>query len=89
MLEQHRTLPRHLFEKDEIQGWLYGPVVPSIYVQYQVWRKNVMTDEGEVYEEFNTAKINSIIDVLIQVDPFKLVEISVKNILFGNNMSAR
>ncbi len=62
--------------------------MPSIYIQYQVWPKNVMTDEGEVCEELNTAKINSIIDVLIQVDPFKLVEISQEH-PFGNNMSAR
>ncbi|HEC2159254.1 TPA: DUF4065 domain-containing protein [Staphylococcus delphini] len=76
MLQHDRKLARDLFEQDEMQAWLYGPVVPKIYAQYETYRKRVIADEGERCELLNTNRINKIIDVLIQVDPFKLVRIS-------------
>lgn len=36
----------------------------------------MITEEGELSEVFKTDRINRIIDVLIQVNPFKLVKIS-------------
>lgn len=36
----------------------------------------MITDEGELCEVLKTDRINRIIDVSIQVDPFKLVKIS-------------
>ncbi len=36
----------------------------------------MITDEGELCEVLKTDRINRIIDVLVQVDPFKLVKIS-------------
>ncbi|MDE9805629.1 DUF4065 domain-containing protein [Staphylococcus delphini] len=75
-MQHDRKLARDLFEQDEMQAWLYGPVVPKIYAQYETYRKRVIADEGERCELLNTNRINKIIDVLIQVDPFKLVRIS-------------
>lgn len=39
----------------------------------------MITDEGELCEVLKNDRINRIIDVLIQVDPFKLVKISQKH----------
>ncbi|QHW35880.1 hypothetical protein GZH82_08270 [Staphylococcus ursi] len=71
MLQHDQKLARDLFEHDEKQAWLYGPVVPNIDAQYQQYRKRGITDEGDVCDVLNTDRINMIIDILIQVNPFK------------------
>ncbi|HEC2157131.1 hypothetical protein B4W72_02280 [Staphylococcus delphini] len=79
MIEDNRDIAKNLFEQGEMQAWLYGPVVPSIYSQYKVYKNRPIEDEGKLAKELNNQKVNHIIDVLIEVDPFKLVEISHKH----------
>lgn len=69
-------LAKKEFEKSDLQAWLYGPVVPELYEKYKAYKSTPIQDTGEEQEQFNQEDINNMIDKLLSVNPFTLVDMS-------------
>lgn len=67
-------LAKSVFEDANLEGWLYGPVVPELYDQYKDFRSTPIHDTGAADARFE--KYNVMIDKLIGMNPFVLVDMS-------------
>ncbi|SCT26763.1 MULTISPECIES: Panacea domain-containing protein [Staphylococcus] len=76
MLENNRELAEEMFNNDKMEAWLYGPVVPDVYEKYKKYKNRPIEELGVNSMKLNSGEVNEIIDLLIDVDPFKLVKIS-------------
>lgn len=69
------NLPKYLFS-DEIEAWLYGPVVKSVYEQFNnetMTEEEIFRDEEQRYVgEF----INDLSSELFRLSDFRLVELT-------------
>lgn len=85
MIEENRELAQELFNQEPMEAWIYGPVVPDIYNEYKIYKSRPIEDLGQSSNRLDNDYINNIIDRLIQVDPFKLVEISHRHRFWKEN----
>ena len=71
----------YLFE-DVIEAWVYGPVVRSVYVK----QGDILKDLSSPFEEdFTKQYIDGILDDILKVSDFALVEESHKDNCWKNN----
>lgn len=75
-VEENLSTQNEILFDNEIEAWVYGPVVPEVYRE-----KNISSfyEDGENIFEGNTfleETINSILEDLFEVPDFKLVSIS-------------
>ncbi|MGN5882213.1 Panacea domain-containing protein [Staphylococcus simulans] len=68
------NLAKATFNNSQLEAWLYGPVVPKLYEEYQEYRNKPISDKGESHSEFE--KYDNMIDKLIRFNPFDLVSMS-------------
>ena len=76
---QEKLLDYDTIEKmydEPFKVWRYGPVVESIFKEYQVYGATSIIESGETSYYLNTPEINQKILELSKDDPFKLVQIS-------------
>lgn len=71
----------YLFE-DEIEAWVYGPVVRNVYVKQKDIPKNL---NSPFENEFIKQYIDGILDNILKVSDFVLVEESHKDNAWKNN----
>lgn len=65
--------PPYLFD-EKIEAWAYGPVIPDVYheINLDKYDNRKLFDGKEDVQEF----VNNILDDILSVNDFKLVEIS-------------
>lgn len=72
-----KKFKKPLFE-DDFEAWYYGPVIPKVYHRYSYNSSYAILqkqEEGEMYlSEEHLEFINNIIDELIKVDAWSLVD---------------
>lgn len=76
-------LAETVFKDSNLEGWLYGPVVPELYDQYKDFRSTPIHDIGEADSRFE--KYNEMIDKLIGFNPFVLVDMSHTHTFWKDN----
>lgn len=60
-------------DKDNFQVWPYGPVERNVYIHYKPFGSNyIIASKTCEYSQFQ--KLNKIIDELIEIDVFSLIE---------------
>lgn len=67
---------RKQFNDSKMEAWLYGPVVPELYEKFKEYKSTPIQDEGEKSPDLNKEKMNNMIDKLIKINPFTLVDMS-------------
>ena len=75
-----------LFSSD-IEAWVYGPVVPDVYRNFDKlsnYKNDNLFDGNEDVEEF----INGVLDDILKVSDFKLVEVSHSDNCWKNNFDS-
>lgn len=73
------------FENSNLQAWLYGPVVPELYEKYKEYKSTPIQDEGKESEIYSNSDIQNMIDKLILMNPFTLVDMSHTHTLWVEN----
>lgn len=76
------------FEGSNLQAWLYGPVVPELYEKYKEYKSTPIQDEGEKVMTYSNNEIQYMIDKLILMNPFTLVDMSHTHTLWVENKEA-
>ena len=84
--EGHYSLASDLYKQECFQAWTYGPVLPSIYKKYKVYRNMPILDNGNSSKTLSSLdNVNKIILNLINHDVFDLVNVSHKHDFWNNN----
>ena len=80
--EKFDNFSEYLFD-EEIQAWVYGPVVPSVYREQNLnsYYKENLFEGREKLKDF----VDSILNDLFEVSDFTLVEISHRDKAWINN----
>lgn len=76
---------KYLFNND-IEAWVYGPVVPDVYKEKNLNKyadENLFKDNEDVKEY-----IDSVLDEILSVSDFKLVEVSHEDNCWKKNFNA-
>ncbi|MDR2145228.1 MAG: DUF4065 domain-containing protein [Tannerella sp.] len=89
---------------DEIEAWMYGPVVPSVYERFEKFGKNginndntnkipILTDEeeslfNEVMETYGKYSAIGLMNLTHSEKPWKNTDIGVGNIIAKNKMKS-
>lgn len=76
------------FKGSNLQAWLYGPVVPELYEKYKEYKSTPIQDEGEKIMIYSNNEIQYMIDKLILMNPFTLVDMSHTHTLWVENKEA-
>ncbi|PHK48792.1 Panacea domain-containing protein [Staphylococcus edaphicus] len=76
------------FEDSNLQAWLYGPVVPELYEKYKEYKSTPIQDEGKEISTYTDRDIQNMIDKLILMNPFTLVDMSHTHTLWVKNKDA-
>ncbi|MDW3988281.1 DUF4065 domain-containing protein [Staphylococcus saprophyticus] len=76
------------FEGSNLQAWLYGPVVPELYEKYKEYKSTPIQDQGCEVGVYTEAEIQDMIDKLIMMNPFTLVDMSHTHTLWVENKKA-
>ncbi len=89
-VEENLTEQKEILFDDEIEAWVYGPVIPNVYNAH---KENKLGDSIIVEKEFEKNSflketINSILDDLFEVADFKLVSISHEDKCWSNNFDS-
>lgn len=84
--EFYKNCDEYLFD-DKIEAWAYGPVVPCVYREKQLmnYRNDKIFEGKEKVKEF----VDGIIDDLINVSEFSLVEISHKDLAWKRHFNPK
>ncbi|MHD0396530.1 Panacea domain-containing protein [Staphylococcus simulans] len=85
MYQGDLELAQSIFEHSNLEGWLYGPVVPELYDAYQDFRRTPIYDAGAVDPRFDV--YNDMIDQLIHYNPFTLVDMSRTHTFWKENQT--
>lgn len=69
-------LAEEIYSEEPFSKWKYGPVVEKIYYNYNHYGSREIEEEGILHPEYN--ELNQIIENLIDIDVFQLVDLSHK-----------
>lgn len=73
----YEDLAKKLYQEEQFEAWMYGPVLANAYKKYKKYRNLPILEDGKKDEKLNGIKgLDSIIDILIQKDVFDLVNVS-------------
>lgn len=76
------------FAGSNLQAWLYGPVIPDLYEKYKEYKSTPIQDEGCKISDYTNPEIQNMIDKLIMMNPFTLVDMSHTHTLWVENKNA-
>lgn len=75
--KDYHDLAKKLYQEEQFEAWMYGPVLANAYKKYKKYRNMPILEEGKKDEILNDVEnLNSIIDILIRKDVFDLVNVS-------------
>lgn len=82
---RHKEIAKEEFKDSNLEHWVYGAVVPSLFNEYKYHKSTPIFDKGSRNEYFNKEDINNHILHLINTNPFILVDINKSQVAKNNN----
>lgn len=80
-------LAKREFENSNLEAWLYGPVIPTLYAKYNHFNTFPINDRGTKIKQFNRLDVNRFIEKLIKMSPSILIDLSRQHKFWINHES--
>lgn len=79
-------IAKSLYETEQFEAWLYGPVLPNVYEKFKSFNNLPILDNGKKSKCISKIpSMNKIISNLMSHDPFDLVYVSHKHYFWKHN----